>query len=386
MISTLKINVQIICFLFISPSKLHTLPFLLQTELILLNDAASYMFLEQIDVRLHARQGHRASRWIDLLLIGFEGSKLIDDHGEGGDFGQFEIVNVVWIERHTDVSGLGVDAEWRFEQMVDAGTDVGVESWVQVAQHELLQGQVSLACSVLGTHVLGLPVCVGLSVCQPHGSAVSLLWIPFRLDQVTDIAVQVLEKQVLMLLGTQQILLVDHDLLEKRCQEIVGFAEIGVQRPWQVQFAGELVSHTDVAVLGHSLPHFVGHVSSLRVAHPAMYTSTSGEYPQQIGQIEIVFQHIRQQFGRHVQIWPALLTDLCALTARPDIIVGVHIDIKDHFLLNRHKGLLIRHEMPGRCEVENRTDIDFMGCSWNEVVFEFFGRFVAEVTAVDVVG
>eukprot|EP00356_Strombidium_inclinatum_P005024 CAMPEP_0170501258 /NCGR_PEP_ID=MMETSP0208-20121228/37718_1 /TAXON_ID=197538 /ORGANISM="Strombidium inclinatum, Strain S3" /LENGTH=149 /DNA_ID=CAMNT_0010779697 /DNA_START=706 /DNA_END=1155 /DNA_ORIENTATION=+ len=115
-----------------------------------------------------------------------------------------------------------------------------------------------------------------------------------------------------------------------------------------------------------------------------MDTSSSGEDPEGVREIEILAQHIREQLGSYVEVGPALLADLGARAASSDVVIRVHIDIEDHLLFCWDEHLVVG--LLRRGLVEHCADIDLVGDLAHQTGVQLVGRFEAKVPAVDVVG
>eukprot|EP00355_Strombidium_rassoulzadegani_P004226 CAMPEP_0168621708 /NCGR_PEP_ID=MMETSP0449_2-20121227/7851_1 /TAXON_ID=1082188 /ORGANISM="Strombidium rassoulzadegani, Strain ras09" /LENGTH=155 /DNA_ID=CAMNT_0008662871 /DNA_START=688 /DNA_END=1155 /DNA_ORIENTATION=- len=115
-----------------------------------------------------------------------------------------------------------------------------------------------------------------------------------------------------------------------------------------------------------------------------MNTSSTGEDPEAVLEHEFVFDEVVEELGSHVEELPALLADVGSRAARPHFVVRVHVDIKDHLLLQRHEHLVV--DFFGGGLVEDGSDIDLVRHSGHKSALELLCSLEAEVAAVDVVG
>jgi len=222
------------------------------------------------------------------------------------------------------------------------------------------------------------PLFMGLPPVSPHGNSVATHLRPFLADLVSDVVAKVLQEVVLVLGESEEVLLYNNDLFEELNQVVECLPQIGMERVLEVHLSGHVVSNAwDVAVLCHGCSHFIGHVTSFWVADPAMDSSSSGENPQATVKAKVVLKHIGQKLCSHIEIAPALLADLCTRAACPNIIISVHIDIKDHLFLHWDEGFLVSGEMPTWRKIEDCSDINFVWNSRDQVAFKFLSCLVA---------
>lgn len=77
------------------------------------------------------------------------------------------------------------------------------------------------------------------------------------------------------------------------------------------------------------------HLPCPLVTNPTMCTSSPGVHPQQVLEAKVFPQRLVHDLDRHCDECPALVTNLCLLTARSDVVVICHINIKDQLFCNR---------------------------------------------------
>ena len=93
---------------------------------------------EVLDVWLEAWELSSLGACLVFIVLGrlSECAKFVDDRRQRRHFRQLEVLVVVGVKWDAYVACLGMDAEWRFQKMVNAVGDVGIQSWVQVGEHE----------------------------------------------------------------------------------------------------------------------------------------------------------------------------------------------------------------------------------------------------------
>ena len=89
---------------------------------------------------------------------------------------------------------------------------------------------------------------------------------------------------------------------------------------------------------------------------------------------------------RNLQVGKTTLTDIGALTARPHIIVVVHIDIEDHLFLHRYESLFVTCVVTVGRNIINGSNIDFVGDLVDQRLPKMLSILEAKVTTVDIVG
>jgi hypothetical protein len=114
-------------------------------------------------------------------------------------------------------------------------------------------------------------------------------------------------------------------------------------------------------------------------------TSSTGKHPKDVLEIEIFIENHSQNFHGGNRVRPASLADVGSFTARTDIIIHVHIDIEDHFLLQGHEGFFVTSVVSIRLNIEHCADINFKGKSVDKGCLKLFCRFEAQIATVNVV-
>ena len=122
--------------------------------------------------------------------------------------------------------------------------------------------------------VLSSPVVIQILPDFPHFTW-GLGGFPFPGQLVPLVTWHIADELGLVVGLSQEILLLNYDLLEIWLQEFVSFFQSWVQWRGESQFARIFVTGADVKVLCYRGSHFVVHVSGLWVTDPAMDTSSS---------------------------------------------------------------------------------------------------------------
>lgn len=150
-------------------------------------------------------------------------------------------------------------------------------------------------------------------------------------------------------------------------------------------FGAHLVAHAYVAIAYHSRSHFVVHFPSGFVANPGMNTTTSGEYPKNTLEVEVIRQNFCKYEHGNLEIFPALFAHLSSCAARSHIVVVIHVNIEHHFLLSRNECFFVSRVVSIWRQVVDSPDVNFVRNSVYQGLFELFRSFKAEIAAVDIV-
>lgn len=159
----------------------------------------------------------------------------------------------------------------------------------------------------------------------------------------------------------------------------------------RVQWAGEyetvgvLVTDWQAHVLDDCSSHLVVHRSGFGIADPTMDTTTTREDPHDVLDVEVLLQDHVDQLGGQARESPTTLTNLGTLAALSDVIVSIHIDIKDHFLFLWDERLFVSLEMARWRHIINCAKINFVRNSAHQCGLEFFRCFETEITTINVV-
>ena len=103
-----------------------------------------------------------------------------------------------------------------------------------------------------------------------------------------------------------------------------------------------------------------------------MNTTTTWINPQEILESEVFSHRSIDNFKSHSHKWPTFATNVCTITAWPNVIIISHVNVKHQLPLNRLK--LIRRQWIvrfGRMR-ENRANIYFMRLPLLDSSLEFF--------------
>lgn len=170
-------------------------------------------------------------------------------------------------------------------------------------------------------------------------------------------------------------MLSDNNFIKLLFEELIWLDKSWMQRVTQHQFSWKIIANLQVAILSHSSSHVIVHLSGFFVTHPAMDTTTTGKYPKNISEIEILFQNRGKQLSRHFHECHTLIANIGALATTTNIIIHIHINIEYHFFLLRYKSFAGSHMMIYRWHIKNSTNINLKGYSFYQSVTEVLSCF-----------
>ena len=91
-----------------------------------------------------------------------------------------------------------------------------------------------------------------------------------------------------------------------------------------------------------------------------MNTSTAREDPQEVSEVKVVVKDFRDYFHCNLEVGKAALADVGTLAAGTDIIVVIHINIKDHLLLHRYESFFVAGVVAVRCDIVYCSNINLV--------------------------
>jgi hypothetical protein len=162
---------------------------------------------------------------------------------------------------------------------------------------------------------------------------------------------------------SQQVVLPDNKLVKLRQKVLVASAKSRVQGILKLGAATHFVTDSNIAVADDCTAHFVGHFAGSFIANPCVDTSSAGEDPKDIFEVKVLIEDVCEDHHCHLHILPTLVAHRSSRAARAHIIVIVHINIKDHFLLKRHECPLVTGIVAVWGNIVDSANINFVGAA-----------------------
>lgn len=133
----------------------------------------------------------------------------------------------------------------------------------------------------------------------------------------------------------------NNDFFEFGLEVGVNFAKSRVERTREGHPTCAFIPLDDIHIVDNGISHFVLHFAGSLVRNPRVNTSSARKDPQKIGKVEIFLANLRNNHHGNFQVRKATFANFGSRAARSDLIVLVHINIENHFLLQGHKGFLV---------------------------------------------
>jgi len=195
--------------------------------------------------------------------------------------------------------------------------------------------------------------------------------IPFLLNFRSDgISWQVLQESDAMSLNLKEVVVLNNDFLEVPFEHSKHLFQAWVERVGESNFSGQFVTHPNVAVPNNSRSHVVGHFASSLITDPSVNTSSTREDPQHVLKVKVFVQDLCKDFHRNFEISEATLANIGSSTARTDIIVRVHVNIKDHLFLCWHKCSFVTSVVAVGRDIVDGPNVDFERHSIDQSCFQ----------------
>lgn len=177
-----------------------------------------------------------------------------------------------------------------------------------------------------------------------------------------------------------------------RVEEAIGKQEYSlnmwVKRTLNVDFLAALVATAQqFEVVCDTPPLLVVHFSGALVADPGVSASSTRVDPQDVLEAKVLPQCCVDHLDGHCDKGPAFVADVCALTARSDVVVIRHIDIKDQLFGDRAECTGFAQRLPvTRVGRVDGADFETDGRHLHALLAELVGREEGLVSDVCVVG